>query len=80
MMRVIVEIHPRGVSQLRRTIATIDIANISELAPLSDYQVRADVEGQKRQGLVFAHNRDDGWAPLVRRAIDAVTRSEGGGT
>ena len=78
MMRVIVEIHPRGVSQLRRTIATIDIANISELAPLSDYQVHADVDGEKRQGVVYAHKREAGWGPLVERAIALITRSDGG--
>lgn len=78
MMRVIVEIHPHGDSSSKRTIATIDIENISELAPFSDYQVHADVDGEKRQGVVYAHKRAAGWGRLAERAITLITRSDGG--
>jgi hypothetical protein len=41
MLRVIVEIVPGGVLELRRTIASMSIGNVSDLADISNYQVEA---------------------------------------
>ena len=41
MLRVTVEIVPGGIRELRRTIASMSIGNISNLADISDYQVDA---------------------------------------
>ena len=41
MLRVTVEIWPGEVKTLARTLAMADIANVTEIADLSDYRVRA---------------------------------------
>lgn len=41
MLRVTVELHPGGIATLRRTLATMSLANISDLENLSDYDVTA---------------------------------------
>ena len=73
MMRVIVEIHPHGSASDKRTIATIDIANVSELAETSDYLVTATFDdGPPRRWRVCGHRRRDGWIPLVRGVLDRL--------
>lgn len=73
MMRVIVEIHPNGNMSMKREIACIDIANVSELAEVSDYVIHAALEhGESIRVHVRGHHRGDGWMPLVRRAISAL--------
>jgi hypothetical protein len=65
MLRVTIELWPGGFRSQARVIATADIANISELADLSDYAVSA-TEGQNPiakthpwsgQGEVLQHDR-----------------------
>lgn len=74
MMRVIVEIHPAGNSRRKRTIATIDIGNVSDLAEVSDYVVLAGFDDREaRQVTVHGHRRADGWTPLVIRALEALS-------
>ena len=41
MLRVIIEIVPGGHRELRRTIASMAIGNLSNLANVSDYEVDA---------------------------------------
>lgn len=38
MLKIIAELVPGGVPGLKRTIGTMDIANVSDLAPRSDYE------------------------------------------
>jgi len=71
-MRVIVEIHPFGDSSAARRIAKVDIANITDLAPHSDYVVQAELEGVLHQTYVKDHRRASGWIPLVRRVLKAL--------
>ncbi len=47
MLRVTVEIWPGGFAELRRTLALMHIANTSDLADVSSYQVYAS-EGENR--------------------------------
>lgn len=68
MIRVTVELLPGG-RVPPTTIGTINIANISELADQSDYQVRAISGDRALEILVFRHMRSDGWARLLKRAL-----------
>ena len=74
MMRVTVEIWPGGDSKRARRMAVIDIANLSGLAPVSDYSVEAVVNpGQPDEAAVKSrvdgHVRADGWAALVQKVM-----------
>ncbi len=77
MMRVIVEIHPGGDERRARRMAVIDIANISELAPVSSYRVDAllnpsQIDERKVGRSVAKHDRSLGWAALVRRVMETL--------
>ena len=75
MMRVIVEIHPKGDSSAKREIASFDIANITELSPYSDYLINAKLDGViKRRTFVRNHLRAAGWMVLVRRCLEALEK------
>lgn len=69
-MRVIVEIVPFGDERAKRTIATINIANKSDLSATSNYEIWGTEEtlGAFRS-VVIGHLRAHGWMPLVRSAI-----------
>ncbi|MET1047119.1 MAG: hypothetical protein ABWX70_10540 [Hyphomicrobium sp.] len=41
MLRIVIELVPGGYAPLRRTIASMSIANASDLADISDYEVDA---------------------------------------
>lgn len=77
MMRVSVELHPGGDAGRKKTIATFDIANMSELAPTSAYRVHGWTD---RLGLfvkrVEGHDRASGWIPLVKRILDLIAEAE----
>lgn len=76
MMRVIVEIHPGGDSSAKREIARLDIANVSELALVSDYRVEAKLDEPNAYTLdVRGHHRSHGWMPLLRRILDQLERA-----
>lgn len=76
-MRVIVEVHPFGMSDAKRTIASIDIANVSELAAVSDYEAVATLADRAPpvRVRIDGHRRAVGWELLVGRVIDAVWRA-----
>lgn len=74
MMRVTVEIWPGGDPTESREMVCMDISNISELAPVSDYVVEACLnvgqsDQKKEKYFVTGHVRDYGWATLVGRAM-----------
>ena len=74
MMRVIVEIHPGGDASRKKTIANIDIANMSGLSERSNYEYEAQFPetGATLRERVTGHWRDDGWLPLVQRVLMGV--------
>jgi hypothetical protein len=85
MIQVNVEIWPGGFREARRTIAQMRIANVSDLAAVSDYRVLMTEDGTtpsgkpatKRAFDVRGHLRDDGVWALIAKAL-AVAREKGG--
>jgi len=85
MLRVTVELWPGGVKALARTLAVADIANVSELADLSDYQVLA-AEGPnplagtaawEAETQVRAHDRRSSvWSLVAKVALWAAKQAE----
>lgn len=67
MLVVKLEIHPGGDSSKAEEIGRLDIANLSALAPTSDYQFRIAGGGylEPKLGRVYDHERDDGAWRLV---------------
>jgi hypothetical protein len=61
MIKVTVEIFPGGYAAYRRTIGLMHIANLSDLAPRSDYRVDL-TEGDNPLAGTKAH----GWTVYVR--------------
>jgi hypothetical protein len=81
MLRVTVDLVPGGFNELRRTIATMTIAHLSNLADRSDYRVEA-VEGQNDvadlppraiNATVRDHDRRQSVWRLIEKAAAAVT-------
>lgn len=51
---------------------TIQIWNVSDLAPVSDYHYAVYVNREQiATGSINGHTRDDGWAILVKKIADA---------
>jgi hypothetical protein len=74
MLRFTVEILPGGRQRGKRTIATINVGNISDLAAISDYEFAACLDDQDFvvNGRVNGHRRSDGWMPLVKRILETL--------
>ncbi|WP_426418973.1 hypothetical protein [Bradyrhizobium genosp. A] len=83
MILVTIELLPGGSSTRRRTLATIEIANVSDLAPTSDYRVEtfegrnplAGVDGRETTVIVRGHDRRRSVLRLVEKAIEASLAS-----
>ncbi len=82
MIRVTVEILPGGFAERRRMVGVMQIANISDLAPLSDYRVEF-IEGanpitrtEARAGTVYirSHDRRQSVWCLISAALAALAR------
>jgi hypothetical protein len=80
MLVVIVELVPAGFSPIRRTIASMRISNVSDLADVSDYRVEAE-EGanpltgdppRRAECLVPAHARRQSVWALLQRACEKI--------
>jgi hypothetical protein len=82
MIVVTIELLPGGRQHLRKSIATMHISNVSELADVSDYEVKA-MEGPNHlagtqariaECLVVNHlRRQDVWALLQAAAAELRT-------
>ncbi len=73
MMRVLVEIHPFGHSEMKRTIAEIEIANMGGPDDAANYRVTACLDDQPTKTLeVRGHDRSKGWLPLVQRVLERL--------
>jgi len=78
MLRCTIEIVPYGEEPLKRLIEVVEIANISSASEIADYaciRKAYDYYGRlepKAIAYVRGHNRADGAAELVRRAIEAL--------
>jgi len=75
MLRVTVELIPAGNSGKKRTIRTMEISNVTDLADISDYRVVVTGErsSDRREAVVRGHERRS-WGAwrLVYRAIRAL--------
>ena len=76
MLRIIVELVPGGYEPARRELARAELGNISNLAAVSDYTIRAG-EGPnplagappwQRRGMILGHSREQSVWRLVERA------------
>jgi hypothetical protein len=81
MLDIIVDLVPGGFEPLRRRIASMTIANITDLADRSDYAVKA-VEGanpltgqptSSRNAIINDHSRSQSVWTLVAKAAVAVS-------
>lgn len=78
MLVVKLELHPGGDASRAREIGRMEIANVSELAPVSDYRVAVTKrwmvgnEETSETGYfeICSHRRSDGAWTLVRRAFE----------
>lgn len=68
MLVVRVEVWPGGDEKRRREIDRIEIGNVSNLAPVSDYEVRRD----RATAMVRGHERSAGAWLLIRRAMGVL--------
>lgn len=84
MLRIIVEILPNGHRELRRTIASMNVGNLSDLADVSDYTVDAmeganPVAGTPSRSTtctVVGHDRRTSVWSLVEKAAAEIQRAE----
>ena len=82
MIRVSIEFWPNGREERAREIARMNIGNISDLAPVSDYEIWASSDanplGQPAlvvSGIVVTHRRKDSIWALVAKAAGRVAES-----
>jgi hypothetical protein len=83
MLVVTVELMPSGFEPLRRTIASMRISNLSDLADVSDYRVEA-MEGanpltgdppRRAECIVPAHARRKSVWALLQRACEEIVKA-----
>jgi hypothetical protein len=84
MIRVTIEIWPAGYKARAREIALMEIANISDLAPVSDYAIRAScvanpISGQPAcnvRGTIKGQSRKNSIFDLLAKAAVLAARSQ----
>jgi hypothetical protein len=83
MLIVRVELVPGGFEPMRRTIASMQISNLSGLADVSDYRVEAMEEANPLTGspprsaecIVHAHGRKQSVLALLQRACEEIMKA-----
>lgn len=84
MLRVTVDLIPGGYRPLRRTIATMNIGNVTDLADVSDYKIDAieaanpltNTPPRSANCVVSSHDRRQSVWSLIAKAVDEVMRVE----
>lgn len=78
MLRLTLEILPNGDESRRQVIGELDVWNVSDLAPMSDYAYRLQGGGTpERAGHVRSHPRKRGaWELIWRVLCDATHHAE----
>lgn len=75
-----IEIWPHGDHEAAFEIARVGIANVSQGAPISNYEMTALMEREKREyvmrGEINSFERDLGWEPLMQRAMSTLFLAE----
>lgn len=73
MIKIRIEIWPGGDESRAQTLGVINIANISNLAEVSDYACQAaDQHGKSVKFDILNHRRSAGWLKLVTLAVNKV--------
>jgi hypothetical protein len=81
MLVITVELVPGGFAPMRRTIATMHSSNLSNLAPISDYQVEMMEAGNPLTGtpptkgdcIVRGHDRAQSvWALVAKASLEIL--------
>lgn len=79
MLVVKVEVWPAGDFDRAFEIARTGLANVSGLAPVSDYEVTALMARDRQESVlrahVLGHTRACGWLPLVEQGINRLRRT-----
>ena len=65
-LRVTIEVIPWGQEDLKRTLATVEIENVTDLAEHSNYSILLD---RRRLDGEVAHKRSDGFWILVHKTL-----------
>lgn len=86
MLVITVDIVPGGYEPLRRTIGSMQIANVSDLADVSDYAVDATESAnplsgtalRNRKCTVRAHNRRQSIWVLLAKASGEILKEDSG--
>jgi hypothetical protein len=84
MLTITIDLVPNGFTPMRRTIATMRIANMSDLAKLSDYRIevmegRNALTGDPPRSAsceVLAHDRHQSVWALVAKAAEAALKAD----
>jgi hypothetical protein len=84
MLRVIVELVPGGHRELRRTIASMNIGNESNLADISDYKIDAMEAANQLTGTparsatctITGHDRRQSVWVLIAKAAAEIEKAE----
>jgi hypothetical protein len=84
MLRVIIELVPGGFTPLRRTIASMRIGNLSDLADISNYQIEAMESANPLTSkpacsatcTVVAHDRRQSVWSLIAKAAAEIAEAE----
>lgn len=84
MLVVTIDLVPGGYAPMRRTIASMWIANISDLAEVSDYRVEASETSnplagtppRTTQSIIRGHKRTQSVWALLTKAADATAKAD----
>jgi hypothetical protein len=84
MLQITIELVPSGFAPMRRTIASLRISNMSDLADSSDYRIEA-MEGanpltgdppRKAECMVLAHDRRQSVWALLAKASQEIMKAD----
>jgi hypothetical protein len=84
VLRVIIELVPGGFTPLRRTIASMRIGNLSDLADVSDYKIEAMESANPLTAkppvsatcTIVAHDRRQSVWSLIAKAAAEIAEAE----
>lgn len=85
MLRIIIELVPGGVESRKRELACAVLGNITDLDPVSDYQIRAregdnpvaDAKAWESRGMIAGHDRRASvWSLVAKAAAWAADEAE----
>lgn len=84
MLVITVDLVPGGFTPLRRTIATMNISNISDLAEISDYRIEASEASNPIAGtsprtvrcVIHGHARAQSVWALLAKASEEIMKTD----